>query len=57
LHNCEIGESGALELAEMLTKNKALIRLILKSNPIGNDGCRALIASLRENNTLRVLNL
>lgn len=41
----------------MLKRNKGLIRLILKSNPIGNEGCKALISSLSENNTLRVLNL
>mmetsp|Transcript_42305 Transcript_42305/g.40526 ORF Transcript_42305/g.40526 Transcript_42305/m.40526 type:complete len:158 (-) Transcript_42305:360-833(-) len=57
LHNCMIGEEGALAFADMLLVNRSLIRVILKGNPLGNLGGQEILASLAENNVLRVINL
>lgn len=56
-HFCRVEEEGALAIADALRVNTRLVRLILKSNPIKNYGCMALLSALKDNTSLIVINL
>ncbi|WP_341792955.1 leucine-rich repeat domain-containing protein [Rickettsia endosymbiont of Ceutorhynchus obstrictus] len=57
LHDNNIGEGGAKELAEALKSNNSLTSFSLSSNNIGEGGAKELAEALKSNNSLTRLDL
>jgi hypothetical protein len=55
-HN-NIGDIGAIEIAEALKTNKTLTKLMLSHNNIGDDGATAIVKALEINQILENLYL
>ena len=53
----EIHEEGASHIAEVLNKTSIVSELWLCANPIGDKGLQTIFDSLKQNNTLKVLNV
>ena len=57
LERNEIHEEGALHIAEVLNNTSIVRGLWLLGNPIGDKGLQTIFNSLKQNNTLKVLNV
>ena len=57
IHNCQLGDSGADKIGEMIRYNKAISSVNLADNQIGDYGVEKLVGQLRGNTTLKHLNL
>lgn len=57
MHYCSIGLVGATALAEYLKSNGSLMRLVLKNNPLTQEGCVAILSSLANNTNIFGINL
>ena len=57
LHRNDIHEEGASYIAEVLNNTRIVNRLSLWDNPIGDKGLRIIFNSLKQNNSLVILNV
>ena len=55
--NCQLGDSGADKVGEMIHYNKAISSVHLGGNKIGDYGVEKLVGQLTGNTTLKHLNL
>jgi len=53
----EIGDHGAISLAEMLQSNSTVTKINLAENQITNNGANKLLEALKYNSSLTTLNL
>ena len=57
LERNEIHEEGASHIAEVLNNTSIVSELLLHGSPIGDKGLQTIFNSLKQNNTLKVLNV